>query len=134
MGSCRASKRHLLRKALRKTVWTQTIPTSLHFMETANPAIDRGHDGLDTCWGKRTDRRCRSHHAGLPDNAVFRGASIAAVHFAAPWTSLAAGRETMRACMAATGCAAGFALSRGVSFQGFIPATPIIVSINQKMP
>ncbi|WP_449424225.1 hypothetical protein, partial [Rhodanobacter lindaniclasticus] len=41
--------------------------------------------------------------------------------------------ETMRPGMVATGGAAGFALSRGVSFQGFIPAFPIIASTNQKM-
>ncbi|MDW2980960.1 MAG: hypothetical protein WBG81_05250 [Rhodanobacter sp.] len=41
---------------------------------------------------------------------------------------------TMRAGMVAAGCAAGFAFLRSVSFRGFLPAFPIIVSTNQKMP
>jgi hypothetical protein len=36
--------------------------------------------------------------------------------------------------MVAAGRAAGFALPCGVSFRGFLPASPIIVSTNQKMP
>jgi len=40
----------------------------------------------------------------------------------------------MRAGMVLVGCAAGFAFLRSVSFQGFLPALPIIVSTNQKMP
>jgi hypothetical protein len=40
----------------------------------------------------------------------------------------------MRMGMVSASCAAGFALSRSVSFQGFLPVFPTIVSTNQKMP
>ena len=103
-------------------------------MTVVNPVIDKRGDDLGTSAAGKRQRFIRHTPREVADNRVSRDALRVDGRSARLARDPARQAETMRMGMVPAGCAAGFALSRGVSFQGFLPAFPTIVSTNQKMP
>ncbi len=126
----------------------QTIPGSLRFIGSEKPAVDRRALVVDNAddvmatseWGNRNAGIGSSrvgHHGGCCASYVHGGEPDTAATVDSTGSSVAAAAPQVDACAQARweeAFAGGFALVRGVSFQGFFTHVANPVPTNQQMP
>jgi hypothetical protein len=106
-------------KRVRDGLGGQTIPASLHFIGDANPVID-----MQSVVCATPTRRIVDDGMGVSSIVVHPGCAIAARRARSHAGLRRRKPLTMRAGMVGAMPSAGFAMPRGVSFEGFFTCFP----------